>query len=640
MKNKNKRFLAIAIILIILKQILINYIPIHVPRNSDCDDGLMIKIASNLLRFNWLGEYNQLTHVKGIFFPFFLAINTFLGISYIDAVTLLYSISCLIFTLSIKKIFKTDWSIYIIFIILLFNPIMYSFGTVQRVYRNSLIPSEVLLILSSFFYMFLNQKENKKICLFSIIGGISLASFYNTREDAIWLMPFVFIFTFILIINDFLINNKKIYLKKIFIFLLPLFILLISNLSISLINYKYYGIFVRVDESKTPFSEAIKTIYSVPTKENIRYVSVTKEKINRLYKISPSLNSISKEIDTYSKIFDNADRNPNDGEVEDGWFWWVLRFAVNEKGYYKDAKTANIFYKNIAKEIETAQKSGKIEKQNTMPSALMSPWRKGYLNQLTKAFIKTIKFTVSYEDVEAKIIPSNSDLHTIGIFEITTNNKAIYPYLTILDGSYNHKNVEYIKFLSDDEVIKEIKCINEICDIDFETNKEIDYRNLLLIAYDKQNNEIENNKLFNLINEYASETNTFNKINNDYLKLKFYSNYDVINNQKKVSSFYVKKLNIISKIYKKFGFIIAIISFLIYILITYNLLVKKEKLINEWIILSSILCSYVILCLGVSYNHISSCDSITSLYLSGSYPLIIIFSILTIIIFIEIRKNK
>ena len=46
---------------------------------------------------------------------------------------------------------------------------------------------------------------------------------------------------------------------------------------------------------------------------------------------------------------------------------------------------------------------------------------------------------------------------------------------------------------------------------------------------------------------------------------------------------------------------------------------------EKWLIISSVIASYLVLALGVSYNHISSCDSISTLYLSGAYPLIIIF---------------
>ena len=60
---------------------------------------------------------------------------------------------------------------------------------------------------------------------------------------------------------------------------------------------------------------------------------------------------------------------------------------------------------------------------------------------------------------------------------------------------------------------------------------------------------------------------------------------------------------------------------------------------EKWLIISSVIASYLVLALGVSYNHISSCDSISTLYLSGAYPLIIIFDSLIVFTFINDRKT-
>ena len=353
---KKYKLIIYILILVIIKQLLIGRLPIYVIGNSSCDDRLMVLLATNLLRLDWLGPFNSLTLVKGMFFPFFLALNTFLGISYINAVTLFYSISCIVFVYAIKDLFKKKWPLYLIFTILLFNPIMYSIEVVGRVYRNSLTPGQVLLILSSIFAIFIHRKDEKKSLLgWSLLGGLSLASFWNTREDAIWILPLVLVYILIMVIEYALLNKKHFNLKKIIIFILPLVILEVCNLGISMINYIEYGVFTRVDESNTSFSHAIQAIYSVPAKENIEYVSVTKEKLERLYEISPSLNSISESLNSICKSIDANGRNPEDGEIEDGWFWWALRFAAEANGYYENATKAE------EKPAFSAEKAGFLE---------------------------------------------------------------------------------------------------------------------------------------------------------------------------------------------------------------------------------------------------------------------------------------
>ena len=635
MKNKKiDKFIIFILILVVLKQLLMSHINITALGNSGCDDQLMVKIASNLLKLDWLGTYNHLTHVKGVFFPLFLAISTALGISYINAVTLLYSISCIVFVYAVKDIFKNKYFKYILFAILLFNPIMFTSSVVQRVYRNSLTPSQVLLILASFFYMYINRKSsnNKKMLIMGLLGGITLGSFYNTREDAIWIMPFVLVFSLIMIIENIIINKKKFNKKRILTFILPILVLCSINSVISLVNYKVYGSYVRVDESKTSFTKAIKAIYSVPPKEDIEYVSVTREKLNRIYKVSPTLNNISNSLDKYIDIYDKLDRKPNDGEVEDGWFWWVLRYAAYEKGYYNDIKKANKFYEDVANEITKAQENDKIEKQKTMPSALMSPWRKGYAKKLFDTMVEIYKFTNGFKGTELTNVLSSGTFKNIGLFEVLSNDKAIYPYFTLISGTYKSNGEEKVYITYEDRVLKEIECSKNNCYIEFISNEELDGKKILIKI-----NDVEYN-----INDLASiqyVDGSILKLEDDKFNINYYSNSDVTSNQLELATIYNKKINIISDIYQLLGLIVGVVSLILYIVLTIIVLFKNRKLLDTWLIISSVVASYIVLCLGVSYNHISSCDSISTLYLSGSYPLIIIFDLFIVFTFIDNRKK-
>ena len=547
MKNILKKYYLIFIIIgiICIKQILVNGIPIYAISNAVCDDRLMANIATYLLKFEWLGDYNQLTLVKGIFFPLYLAINVFLGISYIGATTALYSLACLIFVYSIKDLIKNKWFLLIIFTILIFNPVSYGQETLQRVYRNSITASQVLIIFSAFFKMYLNRdKKITKMLPWALLGGFTLASFVNNREDWIWIMPFIIVVTMVIIVTIIMKNkNIKQNISKIIVVIVPLIILFAVNTTISTINYKYYNIYSYNEINNSDFSDAMKAIYSVENEEEIEYVSVTREKMKRLYEISPSLNLIKDNMENYLDGWSKTDRNPDDLEVEDGWFFWCLRDAVYASGYYKDGQTANEYYKKVAEEINEAIDSGLVESQPTMPSALMSPWRKGYTAKITDAMLKIIVYVPSFTDVSTTTIASTGNIEGIKAMEILTNNNAIYP------DSYGE----------------------------------------------------------------AAEA------------------------QIAVYKVYTSRLNAIGSIYKKTGFLVFILGLTSYILLVIKMFAKKEKNIDIILLLTGILLSYLVLVLGVAYNHIASCYSITYMYLSGAYPLVIAFS--TISIFKLISKK-
>lgn len=626
--NKKKRFIIFAFILVVLKQILVSHLPIHAFTYAGADDHLMVYLCTNILRLKYLGDFTSLTFVKGISFPLFLSVNASLGISYIDAVNLLYSISCLVFIYAIKDLLKKPWMKYIVFSLLLFNPIMTSDAVVQRVYRNSLTPSQVVLIISFMFMLYQNRKSklSKKYVIISILEGITLLFFYNTREDSIWLMPFVIVFIIIMTLEVLLSKKKE--LKKILVFIIPLIILFIGNIGIKTINYIHYGVFVRIDEESTPFADSMKLLYSVKDKEYIENVTMTKEKLERIYKVSPTLASIKNNIDNQYYTYDTCDRIPGDGEIEDGWFWWAYRAAVEDAGYYKDAKTANEFYNKVNKELREAFNKKELEKQSTMPSALMSPWKKGYLSKLLKSMYESIIYTTSFKEVDAAVVESDGKINGISYFETVTNNKAIYPTLTSISGYYTYDKEDYkVKIINtNNELLYEVDCNKKMaCEVEYQTN--ISKNDLRVIAF-KNKNELDNISL-----EYNSNYG-------DNYKLYVNSNYEGNKAQIQVLNVYVKKLNIISSLYRVITPILSILGIISYIIIIIKTIKNRKEYMDIFLMITSILLSYIVLIAGISYNHISSCYSISYMYLCAAYPLILMFSLLCLAEVYNISKSQ
>ena len=391
----------------------------------------------------------------------------------------------------------------------------------------------------------------------------------------------------------------------------------------------------------------------IKNEENQRYImelkynnnsQIDNDIINKPFDVYISPENLSKskydiqeytEMDKAIEMLDGSDRHPNDGEIEDGWFWWTIRFAANDAGYYKDAKTANKFYDKITSEIEKAQEEGKLGKQKTMPSALMSPWRKGYTKKLSKTFVDIYKYTNSFKDLDLKTTLSSGSNKNIGLFEVLTNNKAIYPYDIDLIGSYSSNDDTTINLLYGDNVLKTIEC-NKNCTFDYSSNEALDDSNIY-VSINKNGSE-EKIKIYDFIRD--------DRLREEHkdLSLTYDTNYEVVNNQTKVAKIYNAKINLIGKIYKCFGLIVGLVSLVLYFVVTFFALFKDHKLIDKWLIISSIIATYIVLCLGVSYNHISSCYSISTLYLSGAYPLIITLNLLTIFVFIDIiikgKKKK
>ena len=339
-------FIIAIILLAIIKQLLISNIPITPYPNQLCDDDMMVEMAKSIRAGKWLGNYTSNTLVKGPVFPIILAIINYFGFSYIGTMNLIYTIACIYFIYTIKDVLKSKKALIFLYLILLFNPVSYAWWTLQRVYRNGITLAQVLIIIGSLFAMYRRRDEKaKKMLPFSIIGGITLATLWLTREDGIWILPFtmaVIVLTIVLIIIK--AKKEKINIKeigaKVFIAILPLIILVVSLNTIRFINQKNYGVFVYNEINDGYFGKVIKTIYSVKTDEDIKYVTATRKKMNLLYENSETLNSIKDEMEKALNLWDLSDRNPKDTQVEDGWFWWALKDAAENAGMYENAEKA------------------------------------------------------------------------------------------------------------------------------------------------------------------------------------------------------------------------------------------------------------------------------------------------------------
>ena len=553
---KKNWFIICILIFTIIRLVLTASIPITGFPSQVYDDDLMVKMAESIRSGNWLGEYDSNTLVKGPFFPFLLALINYIGLSYINVMNIIYIMACAYFIYTIKNLFKSKISLLIIYILLIFNPVSYASWTLQRVYRNGITLAQVLFIIGSMYALYerRNQKSIKGLIVFPIIAGLALSSLWLTREDGIWILPFVLMVIIItivsLIVKNRIDNIKKIRINKNLVLklitaVLPMILLIVSLNIVRLVNKNYYGVSVYNEISDGYFGKVIKIMYSVKTDENIEYVTVTRKKLNMLYEQSETLNSIKNELEKSMNAWDGADRKPGDGQVEDGWFWWALKSAVEEKGMYENAEMANEFYKKIYEEIDTAIKEGNLETQISMPSNLMSPWKSEYFIKLPVEMAKTSWYIANFNEVETvnRISEDNSRL-----YEALTNDNAIY----------------------------------------------------------------------------SADVN---------------QNPDVM---PKYTQKYVDRLNNIGKIYKMCGVIFTVISLIIYIVFTVNVIRKKyrKELINMWLLLTGIGCSLLVLIAGVSYNQITACFSRYYMYLSGAYPLLIAFWGIAVCGIVEFLKNN
>ena len=163
----------------VMSVIIREVIPPYVIYNSPHDDLLGVQLARNILIGNWLGTWSVNTLAKPPGYSVFLSISHNLHISPTLLTHLIYLITSLLFSylvvIVVSKNSKHISSIRsknigrIVFIILAFNPVMFS-GNFSRVHRTSLYSVLTMLfftLLILFFLLILEAfkkiRENKRI---------------------------------------------------------------------------------------------------------------------------------------------------------------------------------------------------------------------------------------------------------------------------------------------------------------------------------------------------------------------------------------------------------------------------------------------------------------------------------------------
>ena len=648
--NTKKRnaviFWIFIVILASIKQYLVYDLPIYAISNALPDDGLMVYLAENLRNGQWLGSYQRMTLVKGIGYPLFLAVSNVLPFGYLSISSAFYTISVLCMVYAVKPLFRTYKSLAVLYTVLLFSPAAASLLTFQRIYRNSISAAQVLLIIGSFAGMYFRREWPVKKQLPWLLGAAAgLVSFYYTREDAIWIMPFVLVVTMIYIgtvCHKFWTFQKKGMVIRIFMILLPLLFVAGTGKAIGFLNQHYYGTSAVNELNDGAFAEMMKTIYSVEDEKELKQTSVSRAKLRTLYDNSPTLASIREEMDQqfvawcgdpeYSKIW----------EVEDGWFFWILRDAMSAAGHYASPDKMEEFCLRVTEELQLAIAEGRLGERPTMPSAMMSPWREEYLFETFQAMWHLHLYANTYDGLHTQAAYSADDNEGgIGKFESITGNKAFcyengkaevsgwcasdeVEILIVRDAM--GKTVHAAEWIDSPDITaylgshgKEAKN-SDRCRFKFQIPKDAYEEQLQLCGFDQNGKELFHYALTSGAAGFEDEE-TILKL--DYCYILPNNNAHIVK-----ISWKIDLLNQIHGLYALTGPYLWIAGGVLFLYVTVRMLLgikRGQKHIDIWLVTAALLCSYLVLLGGIGYTHVSAFDAINCTYLSAAYPLIAAF---------------
>ena len=573
MNKKKKFFWSIVILLTLLRIALMLKLPFYAIGNAKYDDFLLLDYSKSIANGAWLGDYGRLTLVKGISFSLFILLCKYLFIPYSLGLVLFYIGAALVFCIAIKDVIKKKEILAICFLFLIYCPTGFSLRLAQKIYRMAIIYPSVLLTVACLIGLYLRKDKNIKEQLIWLIGsGLSFSFFWFIREDSIWLAPFFFGALIITILYYLLFLKVKIKEKllRCLVMIIPTLIFLLTNTAICATNYHYYGVYTTNDRTDTEFADLVGNILKIKAPKVADDIWVSRETMENLMTISPTLASIEDTVLYYYDAW-SGERGQLNGDI----FTWALRDAVAACGYYDTAVHAKEFYTKVNNEIEDAFKIGSLEKQEAIYFTSQS---KGVqINELPKYIKNTISnlfklATYRYSNAELITYADGVDMDT-RIMESITGVQAMYRT------RYSHRFSGYL-FAKNNadilqaEIIDEDKNIVEA--ITFRANDDIknkypNYENSSKANFNINLEDLKkNNYTINIyINGKLVDNTSITSNETEHYILNI-EKYEFIEDQDpliKESDSVIKISNSINKVYKITSYVLIFLSVISYIYI-------------------------------------------------------------------------
>jgi hypothetical protein len=380
---------------------------------ADSDEKTFLLQAQGLLSGHWLGDYTVVTLAKNPFYSMFLAASFVAGVPALMAQQLLYAVACAVFVLAVRPAIVSwrPYQLVLLYALLVFNP-MSAMGT-ERLLRNHLYATlGVLLIASGVAIINRTHWGWKPLLKWFLLFTFALTAQWLTREESIWVMPFLVVYT---LAAGWLMwrSNPSSWRRNLVLLVLPYCVVYLSVLTVEILNKNKYGVFVANEQQSRGLRALVGAIHRVNPVPRDHLDVVTKQTREQIYVVSPSFAELRTSLEgVVGQFWADAScqfaKVCTDNDINWGLIQWELRHAALVAGHQGSATDAEKFYDQIAREINSACADGRLSCQ-PMRSSTMPAWESRFLPSALRKFWDTLKFMVSFGGISLESIPTEGD---------------------------------------------------------------------------------------------------------------------------------------------------------------------------------------------------------------------------------------
>lgn len=345
------------------------------PPLAPIDDHFMFTTAQNIVAGEWFGEYNYLTLSKHAFFAIWLAFLHIAKIPFMVGNAALWALTSAVAVMAFEPLIKKNWAKLFLYAGMLYNPAVWAqFST--RVYRDSIFPSLCILFFACIAAVGLRCRKPLKYSIGYMIGyGVTFGVVYLSREDGIWVLPFAIV-AFAVVAIIWFVEKHKGAAAKLVCLVLPFTLSAVIIGGYCYMNYTHYGRFIVSDFTSSDFTKAYGALMSIEHEDWHPLVSVPEDVREKLYEEVPSFALFREGLE--EPILKNGYYNKKIGDFQSGGFYWAIRTALQNAGYYDTPQKAQQYYETLYAEIVQAVEEGRLEAEK-LSAGVTSPIKPQYI---------------------------------------------------------------------------------------------------------------------------------------------------------------------------------------------------------------------------------------------------------------------
>ena len=417
-------FILFIMIITIVRVWLAYETPLYFLPNAAYDDGLFVEHANSFILGEWLGNFECRTIAKIPGFSIYLACCYWLGVPYSLGLIFTFILSVGVTILALSPIIKNKFLLVLLYILLLYNPLMFDIQIAQRVYRGGVLVCFSLMTISSFIGLYVRRFAGfKNVLVWTLLCCFSFTCFYIMKEDSVWLLPFCIGVILCFIVS--LVKNAKFKVQYVFPILLPFLSVVIAMNIISYANQNNYNIHATADRVDSNFRLVVEDLNMIEDSnyDDNQWLWVSHEALNKAFDCSPTLANLKQAFDENYEVNDHDSMEDYKGDI----IFWRIKNLVNEAGIYsKGGSEVEAFYLQIHQELQNAFDSGKLNhKEGLSVSKLTPPLSSSELEYVAFSTIVNLEECFFYNSAISSSMMAGGTEEQLELFSSITNSKYV-----------------------------------------------------------------------------------------------------------------------------------------------------------------------------------------------------------------------